>query len=73
VISISAKCTWESETSAVVMAHSSNCRYHILIDEDTVKVTSHGLEILLDREEDLPPYENFEALAIAAILHLEAN
>jgi hypothetical protein len=65
--------SWASEDSAIIMAQSKRCRYKIVIDASSVILHGPGIELTLDREEDLPPFESFEALAIAALLYLEES
>ena len=71
MITFQAHTTWATEDSAIVMAQSKRCRYRIVIDADSVIIHAPGLELQLDREEDLPDFDSFEALAVAAILKLE--
>jgi hypothetical protein len=71
MITFQAHTAWASEDSAIIMAQSKRCRYRIVIDEASVILHGPGLELQFDREEDLPEFDSFEALAVAAILKLE--
>ena len=73
MLQFQAHTSWASEDSAIIMARSKRCSYKVVIDSSSVILHGPGIELVLDREEDLPPFENFEALAIAAILYLEES